>query len=255
MGPREVAHDPHLVHFTLPVGASWTQLIKAQNTFLEILREVSRSIAGTSEDPVEWIVKRVSEGSADIALAPLPKRTISEPALHEMTSAVPAGMAALQRGTDRPEHFTERALRLTATLSTVLPANLPPPRTHNGTGEVEITKAASTHAERILAQPYISEIGTIVGTLDYMNVHDPNKRQFVIYDELTGDRIDCFFGHRIASEVIGSAFERRVSVTGEVRSREWGEIVSVIVARDGFEVLPADNDLPTFDDVLGILAR
>ena len=245
------------VHFVLPVGASWTQLIKAQATFLEILREVSRSVAGTVDDPVDWVVRRVSESSADIAAVPVPVlgTNLPQASLHEMAEAVPAGVKSLAEGRDRPRHFSERALKLTTSLTKILPSTLPPIRTRNGAGDVEITKAAAKQAERILATPYVTEIGTVEGILKRFDVADPSNRMFVIYDEITGAKIECHFAHRVASEVIGAAAERRVAVTGEIRSREWGEIISVIVHRDGFAVLPFDAELPTFDDVRGILAR
>jgi len=243
-----------VVHLVLPVGTSMAQLIQAQTTFLNLLREVSRSVAGTVDDPVDWVVERVSESSADYALAPRQLvKTLPPGSLHEMAEAVPNGIATLQRGAERPRYFSERALELATSLSTVLPASAAPIRTHNGSGEVEITKAAGLHARRILDQPYVSEIGTVEGRMETLNVH--GRRQFVIFDELTAARIECQFGHRVASAAIAAGIERRVAVTGEIRSREWGEIISVIVASGGFEVLPLDDDLPTSDAVLGILAR
>ena len=95
-------------------------------------------------------------------------------------------------------------------------------------------------------------MGTVEGTLEVFNVHGA-RRQFVIYDELTGQRIECHFGHRIALDQITAGAERRVAVTGEIRSRESGEIVSVIAT--DIEVFPPDDELPNAADVLGILAR
>jgi hypothetical protein len=166
-----------------------------------------------------------------------------------MVEAVPAGMASLEQGDERPRYFTDRALELTATLSTIT-RDLPYVRTRNGAGTVEITKAAARHAQRILDQPYVSDMGTVEGRLEELNIH--GRRRFVIFDELTGQRIECHFGHRIAIDDITRGVERRVAVTGEIRSRESGEIVSVIAT--GIEVFPPDDELPTADDVRGILA-
>jgi hypothetical protein len=147
---REIAsmQSLHEVHFVLPVDASWTQLIKAQSTFLELLREVSRTVVGTLDDPVDWVVKRVRESSADLALVPVPRSpTLPRQSLHEIAEAVPEGMRILKRG-ERPRYFTERALKLTTTLTKILPAASPALRTRNGSGEVEITEAASLQASR-----------------------------------------------------------------------------------------------------------
>lgn len=229
------------------------QMLRAQSTFLDLLREVSRAVAATVDDPVTWIVQRVSESSIDYALLPV-SISVTKPVppgkLHEMTEAVPEGFATLGERAERPRYFTDRALELTHTLATVFPPDKAP-STRNGTAEAAITKQAGTHARHILDQPYISDMGTVEGKLEVLNLH--GKRQFVIFDELTGQRIECHFGHRIALDQITAGAERRVAVTGEIRSRESGEILSVIATE--IEVFPPDDELPNAADVLGILAR
>lgn len=241
-----------VVHLVLPVGTPMAQLIRAQSQFLELLREVSRSVAGTIDDPVTWVVKRVSESSADYALIPRPTiKTLSPGALHSMVGAVPRGMADLMKRAERPRYFTDRALELATSLAASVTKEMPYIRTHNGASEVDVTRAAGLHAQRILDQPYLSDWGTVEGKLETVTVH--GRRQFVIFDELTGQRIECQFAHRIALDQITPGMERRVAVTGEIRSRESGEIVSVVATN--IEVFPPDDELPTADDVRGILAR
>lgn len=250
IGAVDAPPDGDVVHLVLPVGVPMANVLRAQQVFLELLREVSRSVAATIDDPVHWVLARVSEGSADLSLRPQPAtRTLPPGTLHRMVEAVPRGVAALAVGATRPRYFTDRALTLTHTLAEALPPDAPVARTRNGTAEVEFTRQAAVHAQRILDQPYLSEYGTVEGVLLSANVR--GKRQFVMFDELTGQRIECHFGHRIAVDRI--RLERRVAVTGEIRSRESGEITSVVA--DDLEVLPLDDDLPTFDDVIGILAR
>lgn len=258
MEPRDVHPEPNVtfrpgevLHFTVPVGVPMTDMIRAQQAYLELLREVSRAVARTVDDPVQWVVTKVSEGSADYSIAPrtFAARPLPEATLHEMVEAVPTGLRALRMGTDRPRYFTDRALELTRALTSTLTAEMPSLTTRNGAAEVEITRAVGTHARTILDMPYLSDYGTVEGTLETVNVHG-GKRQFVIYDDLNGRRIECHFAHRIASDEI--RVERRVAVTGEIRSRENGEIISVIA--DRIYTFDADDELPTSDDVLGILA-
>jgi len=259
MEPREPTGQPDatvspddVVHLTLPVGnVPLAQMIRTQQAFLELLREVSRAVAGTVDDPVQWVVTKVSESSADYALAPLPiLKTLAPATLHEMVGAVPAGLRELNQGAVRPRYFTDRALELTTTLTQTITRELPDVRTRNGAAEVRLTRQAGTHAQTILDTPFVTDMGTIEGKLETVTVH--GKRQFVIFDDLTGARIECQFGHRIALDQITAGMERRVAVTGEIRSRETGEIVSVIAT--DIEVLPGDDELPSSDDVLGILA-
>ena len=75
--------------------------------------------------------------------------------------------------------------------------------------------------------------------------------QYNLYGPLTDERIECSFGHRIATEDIGRAVEKRVAVHGVITYR-GGEISRVLA--ESIEVLP-EEDLPSADDVFGILAE
>lgn len=243
------------VHLILPVGnAPMAQLVQAQSTFLALLREVARQVAGTVDDPVTWVVATVRESSLDQGLTPvaIPTRTLDPETVHRMVEAVPRGVAALGERAERPRYFTDRALELTQTLSGVITENVPFVRIRNGTAEAEVTRAAGVHAQRILDRPYVSEIGSVEGRMEAVNIHG-TKRYFTIYDDLTGSRIECYFARRIAVENIAKGIDRRVAVTGEIRSRESGEILSVVVT--DLDVFPPDEDLASARDVFGILTR
>jgi hypothetical protein len=245
--------NPDVVHLVLPVGDNvpMAQLVRAQSAFLDLLREVSRAVAATFDDPVTWVVTNVQESSADYSLVPIPLRPNVPPQqLHLMVEVVPDGIARLEKGEDRPPYFTDHALELTTTLTKIIAKELPFVRTRNGAAEVDITAQAGLHARRILDRPYVSEMGTVEGKAQIVNTH--GKRQVVIFDELTGQRIECQFGQRIALADVLAGMERRVAITGEIRSRESGEILSVIAT--DIEVLPTDDELPTANDVLGVLS-
>jgi hypothetical protein len=107
------------------------------------------------------------------------------------------------------------------------------------------------HVDSVLGN-IVSAIGSVEGRLEGLNVHGSN-RYFNVYDDLTGERVQCQFGHRIDVAKIGGAVERRVSVSGEIRYRETGEIVNVIA--HSLDVFPQESDLPSADDVYGIIGR
>ena len=245
-----------LVHLVLPVGrVPLSQHLRAQTAFLDLLREVSRTVAATRDDPVQWVVAEVRPSSADYALVPVPvpRIRVTPETIHRMSEAIPAGLAALTERGERPQYFTDRALEHTRTLSALLTKDFPVVRISNGHARAEISREVATHVSRVLEQPYVIDMGTVEGRLEAVNVHDRDRRIFVIFDELTAQRIECRFGFRIPMDTIRQGIERRVAVTGEIRSRESGEIISVIA--NEIEVFPDPDDLPTADDVLGILAR
>ena len=122
-------------------------------------------------------------------------------------------------------------------------------RVGEGVATTQMTADLSTHVEVILGNT-VTSIGTVEGRLEGVNVHG-GSRYFAVYDDLTGERIQCHFGHRISAHDIGLAVEKRVAVQGEIRYRENGEIVSVNAL--SLSSFPPEHELPTADDVLGIL--
>jgi hypothetical protein len=98
--------------------------------------------------------------------------------------------------------------------------------------------------------PGLTSIGTVEGYLEGLNIHGAS-RYFSVYDDLTGERIQCHFPHRIKPDDIGLAIDKRVAVQGEIRYRETGEIVSVNAF--SLDVFPSEDKLSTADEVLGIL--
>jgi hypothetical protein len=97
----------------------------------------------------------------------------------------------------------------------------------------------------------VRAIGTIEGRLEAVNVHG-GVRHFYVYDSLTGERVMCDFGHRVASEQVGHALEHRVAVHGEITYRESGSVVRM--SAQSLELFPPEEELPSSDDVRGILA-
>jgi hypothetical protein len=100
--------------------------------------------------------------------------------------------------------------------------------------------------------PPQDSIGTVEGKLQALNIHEKPPR-FAIYDLLTDRRVECYFTTRIKLEDVLAGVGRRVAVTGLIKTRPTGERVS-IEARE-LRLFPAEDELPTPDDVRGILPR
>lgn len=237
--------DP-LLNLRLPLGVPMTRLLKAEGAFLDMVREVARTVAGD----VTWIVEDVREGSIRLLVRPKPaSKTVSWAAMPTVVAAVSEGIAQLQNSSERPEHFTDRALEKARELADLVSDEFPTVGIQNGQTEVILTKQLVAHVDSILGRGSRA-FGVVEGILESINVHD--KRTFAVYGRLSDIRIECSFGHRIPVDEIANGVERRVAIYGEIRYRENGEIVSV--AAEELEIILPSSQLPSADDVLGILA-
>jgi len=97
--------------------------------------------------------------------------------------------------------------------------------------------------------PRLERFGTVEGRLEGLLAH--RRRVFYIWESLTNRRVECVFGDRIPLDEVLAAFGRRVSARGLIRTRRTGEKLSV-EARELY-VFPPEEELPTVDEVVGIL--
>lgn len=238
-----------VLHLVLPdSGVSFSRLLDVQRAFLNLIREVGRTLAG--ERGVVWVLHETQSGSIDLGVRAVPTSPrVSESVSREIATTISDGMATLATGPQRPPNFTDAALERAKDLANVLTDELPVVTVRNGHAAARVTNILAAHAETVLGEP-IAVFGSVEGTLESLTVRD--QRQFSVYDPLTDERIECRFGTRISPRVIGSAIESRVRVYGEIRSRATGQIM--YVRADEIEVQPDADTLPTADEVRGILS-
>lgn len=249
MDIRQSEGDSELHLIIHDTDVPMARLLKIQETFLVFLHELGKSMADTSRDPVEWIVRRTEHGSLDLALD---TQAISDKTPAELLPAIKhaaaLGLRVLDGGATRPEFYTDRVLEAARDFAALADEDVPI-RVGDAAGALPVTPALRLHIEQLLTAP-ITVTGTVEGRLESVTVHD--KRAFNIFDPLTHERIQCHFGNRIKVAEIAQAIERRVLVTGKIRYRESGEIASVVA--DELSVVPLDKDLPSADEVRGIMA-
>ncbi len=163
-------------------------------------------------------------------------------------SAVVGGLASLDEKAVRPRYFNDQALREAKAL-----ANLATDEmgivVKNGAVSAEATKRLMTHVDEVIGAGRES-IGTVEGKLQALNIHERPPR-FAIFDLLSDDRIECFFGEHVTLEEVMGGIGRRVAVTGVIKTRPTGERVSIDVR--SLRTFPPEDELPTPDDVRGIL--
>jgi hypothetical protein len=81
-------------------------------------------------------------------------------------------------------------------------------------------------------------------------ITERKRTRIYVFDALTDKKVGCRIDPEIRQQAL-SAFGRRVEVRGLIRYRHDGEPISIIA--DGLELLDKDHELPTANDVLGIL--
>lgn len=235
-------------------GVTFNALIKATQTFNQLAAEVATQVVG-AKGVVRWTVTGVAAGSVDFKLRPeVIGRQVSQRAADEIPAAIVGGISALEAGPMRPAFFSLRALELARSLSDMVGRDRATPRltVRHGQRSANLSPHVAVNIARVLVsdENLYTEHGTVEGRLEALNVH--GARVFSIWDPLTGQKIICDFGYRIASQDIGAATERRVIVSGVIHYDLDGNIERVIA--QGLEVMPEESALPTAGDVMGILA-
>lgn len=247
---RDYTQDPEILQLDLAIeDITLGRLVEAQERFLSLIREVAGGVVGNKDD-VRWIVEDVETNSLDLSLRATPSRnTVPKALMADVVSAVSRGMERLEREAYRPPYFNDAALQQAHELARLRGRGVTKIQIRALAAEATLTTRTVANVEEVVGRT-ITAIGTIEGTLEAVTVH--GDRVFYVYDPLTGHKTRCDFGYRIPTADVGRAVEHRVAVTGEIRYRENGTLVGI--RAEELHVLENEADLPTADQVLGILA-
>ena len=241
--PEPSSNDQDLLYLLLPLDVPLNQLINAETHFLRLAQSVATEFS-TDPNAVTWVFDHFREGSLDLAVRAQPR--LDEPAaidIARIVDAVASGVRLIEQEATRPPFFTDAALQHAKDL-----ALLDGVRVQNGRVGSALTDKLRRHVDEVFGQE-LEEIGTVEGKIESLTVH--GRRVFNLYEPISGDKIECHFGYRIPSEEIGRAVEKRVAVHGIITYRS-GQIARM--KAQTLEVFPALEDLPTADEVFGILA-
>lgn len=227
---------------------SLSQLVSASSIFAALLREVAREYSG-SERAVKWTVE-VAPGSVRLPIrGQSMSDELSDVAVPEIVGAVVGGIKTLNERPVRPPYFNDQALREAKALANLVNDDLPRIEVVNGAVGSDATRQLMTHVDQVMGEGRES-IGAIEGKLQALNIHEKPPR-FAIFDLLTDQRIECYFGTDVEIEEVLRGVGRRVAVSGIIKTRGTGERFSIDVR--SLRVFPAESELPTPDDVRGIL--
>lgn len=237
-------NQPETDGLRLELGAEQVELrhlVSAASTFAALITEVARAMT-KEEGTVTWTVA-VEPGSVV-----LPVKPHGEPRLAAaLLDAIPKGIAAIEHEAKRPQHFTDQALTQAQHLANLSSDDLPI-RVCGGRRAIRLTKNLVANVD-VLTREAQPRIGTIEGRLDEVNVH--GRPTFQVWERLSGDKVLCRVGDGITIDELGEALGKRVAVRGRIRESKAGQKITIDVKQ--LRVFDAEEDLPTPEDVLGIL--
>jgi len=235
---------------TLEIGAdvSPERFMTAARAFFGYVNDLSQAV--TPEDnPAHWVV-RVREGSALLAVAPAPNMPAE--IVQIILTRAERGIAALAEGNIEHSGLSDSALRHLRTLAEVAEGTRGlhpvPVRVWVKKKPLPVGPTIARIVREDLRADY-NDYGTIEGRLETIADRD-GSLQFLIRDVMLEQKVRCYFPEELLPEVFDK-FRKRVEVSGTIKYRKNGVAVSIEV--DRIDVLPDDSELPTAEDVRGIL--
>lgn len=224
------------------------------NAFLQMVDEVANNVAGKSH-AVEWLLS-VESGSVRVHIDPEANQIHPEQ-ISVAIDAIQAGLGSLEVGEAIwPEHFSEKALEAAKTIGEVLSKSegeLSTVQVRCNRQAIKMSSRSIASVDLLLRGSY-SDHGTVEGRIQVLSRR--GKTRFSIDDDISGRHINCYFPGELWDDVLQSfnpKMDRRVSISGPILYRHDGIPVHITVEK--FRVLHPKNELPSWNDVLGILAE
>lgn len=228
------------------------RFMQAVNGILAVVSEVDREMSGRPGSSVRFVITDLRKRSAHLAAVAEPASDDVDVALVERILATSRrGLASLARSSARPSHFSDRAIEAASGIAKVIePGWVSNVGLRLGTERVAVSAEVAANAEQVVGER-VRSLGSIEGRLGVISVH--GRMRCVIYERLGGRAVRCYFPEQELPFLV-SAFGRRVAANGIVWSNAEGEPVSVTLESAGdLAVFPRDQDLPSADQVRGIL--
>lgn len=240
--PEEIPTD-----LALEIDANVTpeQFMAAARAFFGSVEEIGRSIAPEGIVP-KWRV-RVKEGSNLLAVEPM---EATPPAVVQAVyTRLDEGVRQLAEGNLQASRFPESALKHLKALS-----DLTEPRGHPLPMRLWVRRQpvqVNNEIARVIREDWradYKDFGTVEGRLTA--IQEQGTLQLLLKDEWLKLTVRCYVPEEKLPEVF-AAFRKRVEVSGVIHYRRNGTPISVEV--EAIEVLPDDSELPSSNDVRGLL--
>lgn len=235
------------IEFSIGANRVPASLFKSKvNTFLDLLEEVTYTIT-KGKKKVSWDIS-VESGSQVLKAYPKSKNDVSD--TDRIFNTIDSGIETISKGNPRPDLLSDRALE------DIMRLSKPYKKNDNVIDKFVIKvndKPQSLDSQMI---NYIQDIigtasqafGSVEGKLEV--VSQRRGYSFVITDIVTDKTVKCNFKTEEFLHKVIKSFGKRISVYGLIKYNKHGDIVSILV--DDFRVLLGRDELPSFNDVLGI---
>lgn len=197
---------------------------KATDSFVGLVKEVSKQVSGHKINTDDWSVK-VYSGSIGVGVL----AGNANPYSDATREVIVSGIRSLADGI-RPGEFTDKAIECAKNLASLFKKTKVEPnvRIWSKTQEsVQMERKIAVAADNLLAAAY-EEDGAVDGVLQKLDGH--GKLQFVIYDIIDDRSVKCEIKNSLLSQALHS-FNKRVEVVGTVKYRKDGMPVAIKAAR------------------------
>lgn len=218
---------------------------KATDSFLGLVKELSKQVSGSKADSGEWSVK-VYAGSAGVGVMPSAQNLNADRVREIMVS----GIRSLANGV-RPGEFSDRAVECAKSLASLFKKSKVEPNVRIWSKKeesVHVVRKVAIEADNILAPAY-EEQGAVEGILERVDAH--GKLQFVIYDVIDERAVKCEVTEPQLQQALEN-FKKRVEVIGVVKFRKDGMPVSIKASR--IINFPSKSEIPTLVQMRALLA-
>ncbi len=218
---------------------------KASDSFLELVKELSKNVGGVKTSENDWQVK-VYAGSIGVGVLPSQTNHYAD----RVRVVLVGGIRSLAKGV-RPIEFTDKAIGHAKSLASLFKKSgtvSPNVRIWSKQEEsVQMERAIATSADDLLAASY-EEDGSVDGILERLDAH--GTLGFVIYDVIDERAVRCEISEKDIPVALNS-FRRRVEVVGKVKYRKDGMPVSIHASRIiGF---PIPSEIPSLSEMKKML--
>jgi hypothetical protein len=226
------------------------RFMAAARAFFGYVQEISEAFAPEG-DAAKWIV-RVREGSTLLAVAPNP--SVPPEVTRVVYARAERGLRHLIERDVEDSGLSEPALKHLRVLSEMTEAgpNKAPPvaiRIWIEKKPIEFEPVIASVIREDQRADY-NDYGVIEGRLETIQ-ESFGTLQLYLRDALLKQRVRCYFPEAMLPSVF-EHFRKRVEISGIIHYRKNGTPVSI--EAEHIVGLPDDSELPTADDVRGILA-
>jgi hypothetical protein len=220
---------------------------------VDLLQDIDAAMSRKRKGTVSWSIAAASMSSPlQVTIAGTSE---AEPVM--VDEIIRFSMEGLRRleadGQVAPTYFTDETLEDAKELVSVLNADIARIRfTAPSVEPVTPTQRVAASVDELLPVER-EELGTFVGVLETLTVR--GKTRFMIWDVITGTRIECLIPRQKLDEA-HRAFNKRVAVYGLVRYARTGKPKSIQVrdlrVKRGWDDMVRAADLPVIDITRGV---